>query len=182
MTVPPEHLKEPPKVAIRRKKLHVQETINRHLREQNQLVVNSKEIIMVTNLPVAEESRRLQVSHIAAGQTLTTGQKEATAPNLPAKGKVIPPKEKAAILTGKALMTEIKAVLVAVRRKASNPAVLLIQEGQLLMTNLKEASTANRPAKEGLIQKRHPTQAGQLLTISPKGTTIANRPAKKRPM
>ena len=161
MTVPPEHLKEPRKVTIRRKKLPVQETINRHLPEQNQQVVNSKEIIMVTNLPVAEESRRLRVSHIAAGQTLTTGQKEATAPSLPAKGKVTHPKEKGAILTGKTLMTAITpiaigAVSAGVKRKASNQEILLIRAGQLLMTNPKEAPiaigvTANRPAKKGLM-------------------------------
>ena len=186
MTVPPEHLKEPPKVTIRRKKLPVQDTTNRHLPGQNQQVVNSKEIIMATNLPVAEENRpRQQASHIAAEQDLMTGRKEATAPSLPAKERAIHPKEKAAIRTDQIPTTGTKAVSAAVKRKASSQEIHLIQVAQPLMTNQKEAPiaigvTANRPVKRGLILKGLLLiQEGRLLMISLKGITIANHQAKK---
>jgi hypothetical protein len=141
--------KRTPKGDERRKKLPVQDTINRHLPEQNQRVVNSKEIIMATNLPVAGENLRLQVSHIAAGQTLTTDRKGATAQSLPAREKAIHPNEKAVILTGKALMTVIRAVSAVAKRKVSNQEIHHTQAGQLLMINPKETSMANHPAKKG---------------------------------
>jgi hypothetical protein len=150
MTVPPEHLKEPRKVTIRRKKLQVRDTINRRLLKQNK-VVNSKEIIMVTSLPVAEESLHPKANPLVAEQALTPDRKEVTAQILRAKRKAIHPKEKAVTRIGQTPMTGTEAVSVEAKRKVSNQEMRLIQAGPLLMTNLKGVPTAIHLAKNGLM-------------------------------
>jgi len=183
MTVPPEHLKEPPKVAIRRKKLPVQETINRHLPGQNQQVVNSKEIIMATNLPVAGESPHQQVNHIAAGQAPMPGLKEAMDLKLRAREKVMHLKERVAIRTDQIPMTGTGAASAAAKRKVSNQEIHLTQDAQLLAINPGAILTASHPVKRDHIQKElPPIRAGQLLTINRKEILTASHRVKKGPM
>jgi hypothetical protein len=150
MTGPPEHRKEPQKVTTRRRKLLPQDTINRHLPEQNNPVVNSNEIIMVMKRPVAAEDHlRLRANLIAAGPVLTTGRKEVMVANRLVKRKVIHPKEKVVIRTGQTLMTGTKAVLVVVKRKVSNQGVPLIPAARHMMISLREISMVNHPGKKG---------------------------------
>ncbi len=175
MTGPPEHRKEPQKVTIRRRKLLPQDTINRHLPEQNNPVVNSNEITMVTKQPVAaEDHQRPRANPIAAGPVLMTVQKEAMAVNHRVRKESTNQGKVRDILT-----TAQKAVSAAARRKASNHAALLIRGARLMMINPREVSAANHPAKNGHILKRLPIQAGQVLMIAPKEVLTANHPKKE---
>jgi hypothetical protein len=175
MTGPPEHRKEPQKVTIRQRKLLPQDPVNRHLPEQNNPVVNSNEIIMVTKLPVAEENHlRLRANPIAAGPVLMISQKEAMAANHQAKKENINQEKVRDTQT-----TAQRAVSAAAKRKASNHAALHTQVARLMTINQREVLAVNHQGKNDRIPKRLPIQAGQVQTTALKEVLTASHPVKK---
>jgi hypothetical protein len=170
MTGPPKHLKDPLKVTIRQKKLLAPGPTGPPRRTP---VVNSNEIIMVMNRPVAVRNHFHRASRTAAVPGRMTALREAMALSHQAKEK--------AIRTGQILTTAQKELLIPMaKRKALNQEAHPIQEDQLRMTGLKEAMAASLQEKRKNINQETPrTRAGQLhQMIAQNAVMMASLPEK----
>lgn len=145
MTGPPEHRNGPQKVTIRRRKTLPQDTIKRHLQDQNNPVVHSNAIIMVMKLPVAEEDHPLlRANPIAAVAALMTGQKEVMAVNHRARKENTNQEKTQDIRT-----TAQRAVSAVARRKVLNQEILHIRGVRPMMISPNVALMGIHPGKKG---------------------------------